>query len=49
MSFKLARNEKGEFEFPSLEGYQIYQYVIVPEFSVNGNVETVIVYLERHY
>ena len=39
---KLARNEKGEFEFPSPEGTKIYQYVIVPEFSVNGTVETLL-------
>lgn len=35
-----GKEEKGEIEFPSLTGTRIYQYVIVPEFSVNGAVET---------
>lgn len=34
--------EKGEFEFSILEEKRVYQYVIVPEFSVNGTVETVL-------
>ena len=33
--------EKGEFEFSILEEKRVYQYVIAPEFSVNGTVETV--------
>ena len=35
-----GKEEKGEIEFPSLKGTRTYQYVIVPEFSVNGAVET---------
>ncbi|MCL5949801.1 MAG: PAS domain S-box protein, partial [Candidatus Bathyarchaeota archaeon] len=35
-----GKEEKGEIEFPSLTGTRIYQYVIVPEFSINGAVET---------
>ena len=35
--------EKGEFKFSYLEGYKVYQYVIVPESSVkSGDVETVL-------
>ena len=32
--------EKGEFEFPGSKGTRVYQYVVVPEFSVDGVVET---------
>ena len=40
---KTGKTEKGEFKFSYLEGYQVYQYVIVPEFLVkNGPVETVL-------
>jgi PAS domain S-box-containing protein len=35
-----GKEEKGELEFPSLTGTRIYQYVVVPEFSINGAVET---------
>ena len=35
-----GKEEKGEIEFPSLTGTRTYQYVIVPEFSVNGAIET---------
>jgi PAS domain S-box-containing protein len=38
--------EKGEFEFSSLKEKRIYQYVIVPEFSVNNSVETVLSLIE---
>jgi two-component system CheB/CheR fusion protein len=34
--------KKGEFEFSNLNGNQIYQYVMVPEFSVSHDVETVL-------
>src|SRR5208283_1742943 len=37
-----GKEEKGEFEFPTQDGVKIYQYVIVPEFSVNGVVETLL-------
>jgi two-component system, chemotaxis family, CheB/CheR fusion protein len=37
-----GKEEKGEFEFPSSQGTKIYQYTIVPEFSVNGVVETLL-------
>jgi PAS domain S-box-containing protein len=40
--FETGREQKGEVEFPGREGTKIYQYVIVPEFSVNGNVETLL-------
>ena len=40
---KTGKIEKGEFNFSYLEGYEVYQYVIVPEFSVkSGDVETVL-------
>ncbi len=39
---KLERLKKANFEFPSLDETRVYQYVIVPEFSVNGIVETVL-------
>ena len=40
---KTGKIEKGEFNFSYMEGYQVYQYAIVPEFSVKtGNVETVL-------
>ena len=35
-----GKEEKGEIEFPNPTGTRTYQYVIVPEFSVNGAVET---------
>jgi PAS domain S-box-containing protein len=34
--------EKGEFEFSDPTGLRVYQYVVVPEFSVGGAVETVL-------
>jgi PAS domain S-box-containing protein len=37
-----GKSEKGELEFPTLDGTRIHQYVVVPEFSVNGAVETVL-------
>ena len=37
-----GKEQKGEFEFPSREGSKIYQYAVVPEFSVNGTVETLL-------
>jgi two-component system, chemotaxis family, CheB/CheR fusion protein len=37
-----GKEEKGEFEVPSPKGMRIYQYVIVPEFSVEGTVETIL-------
>ncbi len=37
-----GKEQKGEFEFPSPKGAKIYQYTIVPEFAVNGNVETLL-------
>ncbi len=37
---KAGKEEKGEIEFPSPTETRTYQYVIVPEFSVNGAVET---------
>jgi len=37
-----GREEKGEFEFPSPQGLKIYQYAIIPEFSVNGGVATLL-------
>ncbi|MGA2385937.1 MAG: PAS domain S-box protein [Candidatus Bathyarchaeia archaeon] len=40
--FETGKEQKGEFEFPSREGVKFYQYAIVPEFSVNGNVETLL-------
>ncbi len=39
---RTGNEEKGEFEFPSQRDNRIFQYVIVPEFSVNGAVETVL-------
>ena len=40
--FQTGKEQKGEFEFPSKEGVKCYQYVIVPEFAVNGKVETLL-------
>jgi len=39
---RTGKEEKGDFEFQSPTGTRIYQYVIVPEFSVNGVIETVL-------
>ena len=41
-----GKEVKGEFEFPSPEGTKIYQYAIVPEFSVNGAAETLLAILK---
>jgi two-component system CheB/CheR fusion protein len=35
-----GKEEKGEIEFPTLKETRSYQYVIVPEFSINGAIET---------
>ena len=40
--FQTGKEQKGEFEFPSKDGAKCYQYVIVPEFAVNGAVETLL-------
>ena len=37
---RTGKEEKGDLEFQSPTGTRIYQYVIVPEFSINGVVET---------
>ena len=44
--FQTGKVENGELKFPSRNGFRIYQYVIVPEFSVNGAVETVLALLK---
>jgi PAS domain S-box-containing protein len=38
--------ENGELEFPTLKGTRIHQYVVVPEFSANNVVETVLALLK---
>ena len=42
-TIQTGKVEKGEIEVPSSTGTRIYQYVIVPEFSVAGTVETVLI------
>jgi PAS domain S-box-containing protein len=41
-TIKTGKVEKGEIEVPSPTGKRIYQFVIVPEFSVAGTIETVL-------
>jgi PAS domain S-box-containing protein len=41
-----GKAENGELEFPTLEGPRIHQYVVVPEFSINEAVETVLALLK---
>ncbi len=43
---EIGKPENGEVEFPTSKGMRIYQYVVVPEFSVNGVVETVLALLK---
>lgn len=42
-TIKTGKASKGEMEVPAPEGPRIAQFVIVPEFSVAGNIETVLV------
>src|SRR5208283_3657948 len=44
--FQTGKEQKGEFEFPRSDGLKIYQYVIVPEFSFNGTVNTLLAILK---
>jgi two-component system, chemotaxis family, CheB/CheR fusion protein len=37
-----GKTENGELKFPTLKGTRIKQYVVVPEFSKNGEVGTVL-------
>jgi PAS domain S-box-containing protein len=37
-----GKEEKGDFEFQGPMGTRLYQYVVVPEFSVIGAIETVL-------
>ncbi len=41
-----GKAETGELEFPTLKEPRIHQYVVVPEFSINGAVETVLALLK---
>jgi PAS domain S-box-containing protein len=41
-TFKTGKMGNGEFESPTPTGTRIYQYVVVPEFSFGGAVETVL-------
>ena len=42
-TIQTGKVEKGEIEVPSPTGTRTYQYVIVPEFSVAGTVETALI------
>jgi two-component system CheB/CheR fusion protein len=44
--FQTGKEQKGELEFPRREGAKCYQYAIVPEFAVSGNVETLLAILK---
>ena len=42
-TIQTGKVEKGEIEAPSSTGTRMFQYVIVPEFSVAGTVETALI------
>jgi PAS domain S-box-containing protein len=44
--FMSGKTEKGEFAFIAAERKRVYQYVLVPEFSIGGTVETVLALLK---